>query len=80
MVESSTLVIGKEEQLILQDWTAKGAAEHIPAQRRLAEDAVVIGSCWINEPADPKPIFPLIRIEFVIPEELEDIAVIVVRA
>src|SRR5882724_1401805 len=48
MVETLPLIIEEKEQLVLNDWTTDGAAEHVPAQ--------------LVSPRSIKSIFPGVRI------------------
>src|SRR5580692_3273378 len=65
MVKSLPLVIHKEAPLLPQDRTAEGTPKHVPAYwrtrnlRRIRVDLV----------------FPLICVQFIVPEELPDVAV-----
>src|SRR5271154_656358 len=67
MVEPPTLVVDKEEQLVLDDRAAEGGTEHIPAQcrRRVASR----GSGY------ERAVFPLIGVEDIVTDELKHIPV-----
>src|SRR6266852_3199686 len=66
MVETLPLIVKKEEQLVFDDRTADGAAEHVPAQ------LVSLRSV--------KSIFPGVRVQLVIAEVLPDVPVETVSA
>src|SRR5882762_3953421 len=72
MVETSTLKVTKEEQLVLNDWPADGTAIQIPAQL----------GCWKDtlRRTFAQAVLPLIGVENVVPEELENVAVKAVGA
>ncbi len=65
MVESLPLIVNEEEELVLQHWSAKRSPKHVPAQRC----ATNRWRTWIDL------VFPLVGVQFVIPEKLPDIAV-----
>src|SRR5437016_6166041 len=64
MVEPLPLVVGEKEQLVLNDGSANRPTEHIPAEFRLGYHRRRV-----------EPIFPLVCIQHVVPEELEYITV-----
>ncbi len=65
MIKSLPLVINKEEEFILEDGTAEGCSEHVPPEFVFRSAGEVI--------------FPFIRVQFVIPEKLPDVAVVAIR-
>ena len=63
VVETLSLIIKEEEQLILDYRAPDCAAEHIPAKRRLRQGLTVC--------IDPfEPVLPLIRVQLVVAEVL----------
>src|ERR1700741_3001588 len=67
MIESPTLVIGKEEKSTLYDGAAKGSTEHVPPQLWRGRHTTS-GSGEIA-------VAPSIRVEFVVAEEFESVPV-----
>src|SRR5208283_572118 len=65
MVEALALIVHEEEQLVLVNRSAKGATEHVPAQRSA-------GKRWAS---GVDLVFPLVGVQHVIAEIFPDIAV-----
>jgi len=70
MVQTSTLVVGEKEQLVLYDRTTESATKHIPAQLRRRQDT--------DRGTDTQAILPLVGVEKVITEKLKHISVVAV--
>ena len=66
MVKTLSLVVNKEEELILEDRSAESPSEHVPPQLVSGRSAEIIG--------------PAVRIQFVIAKEFPDVAVVAIRA
>ena len=66
VIKTSTLIISKEEQLVLDDRAAYGTTEQIPAQGGSRNDA---SRCSLAQ-----AVLPLISVELVVAEELKEIA------
>ena len=68
MVKSLSLIIKEEEKLVLDYRTADGAAKHVPAKQRPRN---WLACRTINT---FEPVFPLVRIQLVVPEILPEVA------
>src|SRR5205823_14527436 len=69
MIKSLALVIGKKEQLVLYDRSTDSTTEHVPAELWLRHDVGRI-----------KTVFPLIGIQLVVAEKLENVTVQAISA
>ena len=66
MVETLSLIIDEKEQFVLHDRTAKRGSKHVPAECGLRETLKSVG--------------PVVGVKDIVPEELEDVAVVAVGA
>src|SRR5215813_4909107 len=72
MIQTSSLVVAEEEQLVLDDRPANRASEHVPTQLRCCNHP-------IRSPYS-QTVLPLIRVEDVVAEVLEGVAMERIRA
>src|ERR1700686_4486797 len=70
MIQSSALIIHEKEQLIFHNWTAERRPKHVPAQLWRGQHA---RRCSFT-----KSVLPLVGIEKIVAEELENVPVVVV--
>ena len=66
VVETLPLIIDEKKQFVLHDRTAKRGPKHVPAECGLGETVKIVG--------------PVAGVKDIVPEELEDVAVIAVGA
>src|SRR5205807_1962833 len=62
MIETLSLVIEEEEQLVFHNWAADRATKHVPAQRCSLH-------LW-----DGEVVFPTVRVQLVVAEEFPQVA------
>ena len=68
MIQPPTLIVGKEEQFVLQNWPTDGASKDVPAQLGLGQSAV-----W-SFPSSQKTVLPGVGVEFIVAEKFKNIA------
>src|SRR5262249_11556253 len=64
MIKALALIVDEKEQLLTHEWSTERCAKHIPAQRRLRKALKIVR--------------PVVSVQCVVSEELEEAAVIVV--